>query len=390
MLPVYIQAFSTITPLGRSTAAGARGLFAGTQCGLSHRAVLIDGREAPVGRVPLDLSDDACAVRGLRSDNNRLLFLCLAEIEGRFAELAARQPASRVGVVVGTSTSGMREGERAFKARCETGVWPDDHLLATQELGDPALVLASHLGIRGPAYTVSTACSSSAKAIASAARLIQADICDVVLTGGGDTVCGLTLNGFASLDAISSHLSNPFSRNRHGINLGEGAALLILSRYSAELRLAGWGETSDAYHVSAPDPTGTGASTAIYQSLKRAGLAASEVGYINLHGTGTPLNDAMEAHVVNGIFGAETPCSSTKPLTGHMLGAAGACEATFVALSLMSGGLLPPHRWDAERDPALPDIALVAQPGQRSDCRYMMSCSYAFGGSNAVLILGRE
>lgn len=150
------------------------------------------------------------------------------------------------------------------------------------------------------------------------------------------------------------------------------------------------GETSDAYHVSAPHPEGLGAEEAVREALCRAGLDAREIGYINLHGTGTHLNDAMEAGIVSRVFGPDTPCGSTKSLTGHMLGAAGACEAAFVAMSLAADGVLPPHRWDGERDPALPEIALIAEPGTRSAARYMMSCSYAFGGSNAVLVIGKD
>ena len=203
-------------------------------------------------------------------------------------------------------------------------------------------------------------------------------------------MCELTVNGFAALEAVSNEICNPFSRNRAGINIGEGAALFVLSREPAELRLAGWGESSDAYHISAPHPEGVGAEMSVRQALADAGLTPGDIGYLNLHGTATRLNDAMEALVVDRVFGRELPCSSTKALTGHMLGAAGSCEAAFVALSLLGGGTLPPHLWDGEHDPDLPPIALVDARGARSDSRYMMSCSYAFGGSNIALILGRE
>lgn len=386
---IFINAFSVATPLGGSTEACAKNLFAGNQDGLRSVASLIDGRCARVGRVPLQFAASSSSDDGLRSTNNRLLLHCLREIEGEFREIAGPLSASRIGVVVGTSTSGMREAETAFYAWFRNSAWPDDYVFSTQELGDLALMLASAVGAGGPAYTVSTACSSSAKAMTAAARLILADICDVVLCGGADTLCDLTLNGFAALEAISPEVCNPFSRNRRGINLGEGAALFILSRVPSVLFLAGWGETSDAHHLSAPHPAGAGATAAMRQSLDMAGIEASDIGYINLHGTGTHLNDAMEARAVNRVFGPHTPCSSTKSLTGHMLGAAGACEAAFVAVALTSGGLLPPHRWDGDRDPELPYIALVERAEDRSAARYMMSCSYAFGGSNTVLILGK-
>ncbi len=295
-----------------------------------------------------------------------------------------------MGIVLGSSTTGIQRAESAFKARLSNGAWPDGYDYARQEPGDPALFLASILGVNGPTYTVSTACTSGAKAMASAARLIQAGLCDAVVCGGADTLCELTVNGFAALEATSSRICNPFSRNRDGINIGEGAALFLLSREPAALRLAGWGESSDAYHVSAPDPDGIGAEGSVRQALDHAGLTPGDVGYLNLHGTATRLNDAMEARMVDRVFGGGLPCGSTKALTGHMLGAAGSCEAAFVALALLRGGALPPHVWDGERDPDLPWIELVPAVGGRSDSRYMMSCSYAFGGNNIALILGRE
>jgi 3-oxoacyl-[acyl-carrier-protein] synthase-1 len=330
------------------------------------------------------------AVAAERSRSNLLILHCLQGIEDDVRTMTDSCEPGRVGVVVGNCTSGILEAETALKNRLAAGEWSDEYDYARQEPGDPALFLSSMLGVTGPAHTVSTACTSGAKAIASGARLIQADLCDVVLCGGADALCELTVNGFAALEAVSNEICNPFSRNRAGINIGEGAALFVLSREPAELRLAGWGESSDAYHISAPHPQGVGAEMSVRQALADAGLTPGDIGYLNLHGTATRLNDAMEALVVDRVFGRELPCSSTKALTGHMLGAAGSCEAAFVALSLLGGGTLPPHLWDGEHDPDLPPIALVDARGARSDSRYMMSCSYAFGGSNIALILGRE
>ncbi|MDO9126986.1 MAG: beta-ketoacyl synthase N-terminal-like domain-containing protein, partial [Parvibaculum sp.] len=236
---------------------------------------------------------------------------------------------------------------------------------------------------------VSTACTSGGKAMVSAARLLQAGLCDAVVTGGVDTLCGLTLNGFSVLDSISAMRCNPFSVNRDGINIGDGGALFLLTRREAGIRIAGWGESSDAHHLSAPDPEGGGAELAIEQALAHAGIEAGDIAYLNLHGTATRLNDAMEAQVTHRIFGSDLPCSSTKALTGHMLGAAGSCEAAFVAMALARGEV-PPHLWDGEADPDLPPLHLADRIGERAGGRYMMSCSYAFGGNNLALILARD
>jgi 3-oxoacyl-[acyl-carrier-protein] synthase-1 len=204
----------------------------------------------------------------------------------------------------------------------------------------------------------------------------------------------MTANGFGALEAVSAGLCNPFSRNRDGINIGEAAAAFLLTAEAAPVMLMGIGESSDAHHVSAPDPTGSGAQTAMRLALADAGLAPGEIAYVNLHGTATPLNDAMEGKAVHELFGGETPCSSTKSMTGHTLGAASACEAAFLWLTLhpdYNDGLLPPHLWDGVVDPAIPTLSLVA-PGQRagSGKPAMLSNSFAFGGSNLALILGRR
>ena len=386
---IYINAFAISSPLGADTETTAKQLFAGDQGGLASTMALIDGRRIPVGRVTFD-STPQTEIEDGRGRNNNLIRYCLQEIEADVRATLDVYGPERVGTVLGSSTSDMGGAESAIKARLADGEWAADYDYARQEPGDPALFLAAFLNVSGPTYTVSTACTSSAKAMASAARLIQAGLCDAAVCGGADTLCQLTLNGFAALEATSNRICNPFSRNRDGINIGEGAALFLLSREPAALRLAGWGESSDAYHVSAPDPEGIGAENAVRQALGQAGLAPAHLGYLNLHGTATRLNDAMEAHMVDRVFGRHLPCSSTKALTGHMLGAAGSCEAAFVALALLHGGALPPHVWDGECDPELPEIELVNELGSRSDKRYMMSCSYAFGGNNIALVLGRE
>jgi 3-oxoacyl-[acyl-carrier-protein] synthase-1 len=386
---IYLSAMSAANALGRDWDEVVSHLFAGHRGGLEQRARINDGRLVPVGQLGFDLAALPEPFADWDSRNNRLVHHCLQSLAPAIEAARSRFGASRIGAVIGTSTSGIQQSEIALAVRKETGGWPKDYRIERQELGDPAALVAALTGIGGPYYSVSTACTSGAKALASAARLLRAGICDAVIAGGVDTLCGLTLNGFSVLDSIADERCNPFSINRSGINVGEGGALFLVTREEAEIRLAGWGESADGHHLSAPDPEGKGARIAVAQALDAARIEASAISYLNLHGTATRLNDAMEAQVTHAIFGADLACSSTKALTGHMLGAAGSNEAAFVAMALTRGEA-PPHIWDGEADPALPEIHLADRVGERVNGRYMMSCSYAFGGNNTALILARE
>jgi 3-oxoacyl-[acyl-carrier-protein] synthase-1 len=323
--------------------------------------------------------------------NNALLRCAIGPIREAVAEARARHGASRIGVILGTSTSGIGESEAAQLQFEATGHWPERFHYAQQEMGTPAAFVAAELGLAGPAHTISTACSSSTKAIAAGARMLRAGLADAVVVGGADSLCRFTVAGFSALESVSAARCNPFSRQRRGINIGEGAALFLLDRQAGPVRLAGWGESSDAHHMSAPEPSGQGAERAVLEALARAKLRPGDVDYVNLHGTATPHNDAMEAAMVARVFGKDMPCSSTKPLTGHALGAAGALEAAlcWITLAENPSHQLPPHWWDGDADPQLAPIALVA-PGQgaRSAPRHVLSQNFAFGGSNAALVLG--
>lgn len=387
--PVYIAAAAAANALGSDWESVADALFTGDRSGLETTRRLTDGRMPPVGRLRAEPDALPAGLADWESRNNRLVLHCLTPLLPAIGEAVSRFGAARVGVVIGTSTSGIETWEVALPRYLADGVWPNDFRFARHELGDPSAFTAAVTGAAGPCYSVSTACTSGAKAIVSAARLIKSGLCDAVVTGGVDTLCGLTLNGFSVLDSISAQRCNPFSANRDGINIGDGGALFLLTRDAADIRIAGWGESSDAYHLSAPDPEGEGAALAIGEALAYAGIAAGDIAYVNLHGTATRLNDAMEAQVTHRFFGCETPCSSTKSLTGHMLGAAGSGEAAFIAMALQRREA-PPHVWDGEADPALPRLHLTDRIGERVDGRYMMSCSYAFGGNNIALILARE
>jgi 3-oxoacyl-[acyl-carrier-protein] synthase-1 len=378
--PVYVHEYSIACALGGDAASVRHALLSPSPSRVHVKMSLKDGREVPAGVLPLDLpetGDTRC---------NGLADHCLSDLERAIAKHKSEVGAARMAVIIGTCTAGVQEAGVAFEQMHTKGAWPADYRFPGQELGDTARHVGARLGAKGPVYGISTACTSGAKAMASAARLIQAGICDVALAGGVDTLCDLTLNGFAALESVSETVCNPFSRNRRGINLGEGAALFLLSAVPSAIRLAGWGESADAYHISAPDPEGKGATTAMERALSRAGRSAGDIGYLNLHGTATKLNDLMESRAVAGVFGSDLPCSSTKPLTGHTLGAAGACEAAFTIMALETGRL-PGHQWDGEVDLDMPLLRFVPPGGEKSDMRHAMSCSYAFGGNNIALVL---
>jgi 3-oxoacyl-[acyl-carrier-protein] synthase-1 len=329
--------------------------------------------------------------------NNRLLLAALSEIEPGLAALRKRIAPERIGVVIGTSTSGIAEGEKAVAELHRSGRMPGHYHYKQQELGAAAEFLARLLDLRGPAFATSASCASGAHALAAARRLLRLGMCDLVLAGGADALCRTTLEGFAALESLSPGGCNPFSRNRDGITLGEGAALFLVGREPAPVALLGVGTGSDAHHFAAPRPDGAGALAAMRAALADAGLTPDQVDYINLHGTGTRQNDAMESRAVHALFGEATPCGSTKRLTGHCLGASGAIEAglCWLLLADASGQAGPiPHRWDGAQDPELAPLNLAGSepPGQKpgkKPLQYCLSNSYAFGGNNVSLLLGR-
>ena len=389
---IYLNDLGIVCALGGGKAEVATRLLAGDASGMVLTDAYSLGKMLTLGMVRSALPALPTATPAHQSRNNRLLFAAYEEIRTTVEALRARIPSGRLGVVIGTSTSGIAESEQAIQHLQRCGCLPAGFHYGQQELGNPAQFLADVLALDGPAYSVSTACSAGAKALASAARLVRMGACDAVLAGGADALCRFTVAGFSALEAVSDARSNPCSANRRGINIGEGAALFIVGREPAEITLLGVGESSDGYHISAPDPGGKGVLLAMRVALQEAGLRAEDIDYLNLHGTATPQNDAMEARVVHGLFGGELPVSSTKPLTGHTLGAAGAIEAGLCWLLLSAYNphrILPPHCWDGVEDPALPRLHLV-RPGERARrLNHVLSNSFAFGGSNAVVLLGR-
>ena len=387
-MKLYLSDCGVATPLGCSKTEVAQRLFKDDASGLTYR----DNKW--VGAIDVELPTISAPLKHYACRNNQVMQLCLDQIAASVKAAITKHGQSRIAVILGTSTAGISDGEEALAYFHENGAWPKEFLYTQQETSNLAQFAAAYFGITGPVYTVATACSSSAKVFASARRLIQSGIVDAAIVGGTDTLCRITLNGFDSLELLSAEKCNPFSTNRNGISIGEGGAAFLITKDPSPVALLGIGETSDAHHPTAPDPSGQGAQRAMEQALAQAGLAAAEIDYINLHGTASQLNDAMESHAVAAVFGTTTPCSSTKRMTGHTLGAAGAIEAAFLWLTLhpeYNDTQLPPHLWDGIRDPALPPLAFTDTQSRLPNKQKiaMLSNSFGFGGSNASLILGR-
>ena len=384
----YVQALGLVCALGEGVRAVGAALAAAETHHLSVEEGWLPGASACVGKVLAPLAPLPEALSRFDCRNNRLLAAALAQIRTQVEAAAARHGAHRIGVVIGTSTSGIAAGEEAMAARIRQGAFPPSFRYEQQEIGATAPVAARLAGASGPAYTVSTACTSGAKALVAARRLLDLGLCDAVVAGGVDSLCRLTVSGFAALELAAPERCNPMSRNRRGTNIGEGAALFLLSREPAALALVGAGESTDAYHLSAPDPAGIAPESAMRRALLEANASATAVAYVNLHATATRKNDEMESRVMARVFPRSTPMSGTKPLTGHALGAAGAIEAAFCCMALTGEGLLPPHVWDGEADPELPALELVGRGARLApgSGRLVMSNSFAFGGSNASLI----
>jgi len=387
---IYFSAVGMVNALGNDLVQIAQNLTAGTAPGMSlQEGWLTENRPVWLGTVTGVLPAIPGDLMAHRSRNNQLLLAALAQIESQVSAAIAQYGKDRVAVIMGTSTSGIAEGEEAVRYLHQHGEFPPGFDYRQQELGDPSQFMAELLDLSGPAYTLSTACSSSARAIISGKRLIEAGLVDAAIVGGADSLCRMPVNGFNSLESLSHGRCAPFGQGRDGINIGEASALILLTREPAEVALLGVGESSDAWHMSAPHPEGLGAERAITMALKMAGLTASDVGYINAHGTATPLNDQVEAAVIHRLFGNSTPCSSTKHLTGHTLGAAGATEAALSWLILTQALHLPHQDFSQiSRDVSLPDIWL-ATTGQPLARPVILSNSFAFGGNNASILIGR-
>jgi 3-oxoacyl-[acyl-carrier-protein] synthase-1 len=346
-----------------------------------------------IGRV--DGLEDEPVVAELASfdcRNNRLAQLGLRQ-DGfleRVAEVRARHGAERIGVFIGTSTSGALQTELAYRHRDPvSGALPADFsYFGTQNVMSAAEFTRRFLTLEGPVMSVSTACSSSAKVFASAYRHIKAGLCDAAVVGGIDSLCFSTLYGFSSLGLVSERPCRPWDAERSGLNIGEGAGFALLEKMddgAAGVALLGYGESSDAYHMSSPHPEGAGAAAAMKSALDMASVTADAIDYINLHGTGTQANDECEDRAIMQVFGADTPCSATKGWTGHILGAAGITETLF-ALGSIERGFIPGTLNSERLDPNLSAAVLLRK--RTAPVRCVLSNSFGFGGSNCSLVLG--
>jgi len=386
---VFIQNFSLNCALGSTKENIAKKLFHTQKLNESSSFRLIDQSNTPVLKVEEDLPVIPKELKNFHSRNNQLILKTIIEIREDIDLLKSKYGAKRIGVVFGTSTSGVDEGIRALKLASDEAL-PESYKYEVQEIGSPSSFIKEYLRLESIAYTISTACTSGARTFIEARNLLKNDICDVVIVGGSDSLNDLTLNGFHSLEAISLERTNPMSKKRKGINIGEGCALFLLTKEKSQLELLGCGESTDAYHISSPDPSGAGAIAAMKMALEDAKIDTDKIDYINLHGTGTIKNDEMEALAVSSLFRNSPLVSSTKPFVGHTLGAAGAIELAFCALCLdqkLSESKLPVHHWDECIDEGIASLNFVKSKSSK-DVKVCMSNSYAFGGNNVSLILG--
>jgi 3-oxoacyl-[acyl-carrier-protein] synthase I len=404
MTPLAVSDFTCVSALGHGRAATLAALLE-SRTGLLPQQFETAALNTWLGvvagaddvQLPAAMSDFDCR-------NNRLAELGL-RADG-FGEqvraAAARYGAARVAVFLGTSTAGILQTEVAYRHRdATTGALPASlNYATTHNTYSVARYVREALQLQGPAYVVSTACSSSAKVFAAAARMIDAGVVDAAVVGGVDSLCMTTLYGFKSLELLSADICRPFDAQRDGLSIGEAAAFALVERAPRQVAawLLGCGESSDGHHMSSPHPEGAGAAAAMRQALAQAAMQAADVQYLNLHGTGTPGNDAAEARAVAAVFGGDLPCSSTKGHTGHTLGAAGGVEAAICMLALQHG-FMPAGLNVQTPDPALQGVHYLQQA--RHTARHterhtalhtalhnVASNSFGFGGSNACLIFG--
>jgi 3-oxoacyl-[acyl-carrier-protein] synthase-1 len=395
MTPLALKKFTATSCIGKGLAETWRSLEA-QRSGLAPCRFETVDIDTHIGEVPgVDAERLPTALRRFECRNNRLAELALKQdgfleaVQAAVAKWGTR----RIGVFLGTSTAGILQTELAYRQRDPAnGALPTDFEYGTTHNSfSVADYVRRRCAVAGPAVAVSSACASSAKVFGSARRMLEAGVIDAALVGGVDSLCLTTLYGFHSLQLSSPQPCRPFDVARDGISIGEAAAFALLERVApghgaAEVRLLGIGESSDAYHMSAPHPEGRGARMAMQAALEAAGLEAGDIDYINLHGTGTLSNDRAESQAVTSVFGATTPCSSTKGATGHTLGAAGALEAVISALAL-DHGVMPGGVHTATIDPHL--TAHYIKENRAAPLQRVLSNSFGFGGTNCSLIFGR-
>ncbi len=392
MQPLHISAATAVSALGVGAAAQARALRQG-QGGLTpnNYEPAVGGF---IGRVPgLEQAPLPAAFAQFDCRNNRLALLALTAdgFTQAVAAAAARHGAHRVAVVLGTSTSGVTAAEDAYAARDANGALPPSFDYAhTQDLASLGNFTRQWLGLRGPLFMVSTACASSARACMDAAQLIEAGLCDAAVVGGADSLCRMTLQGFAALELIAATPCRPGAADRAGISIGEASGFALLERATGPIpgqgfALLGAGASSDGYHMSSPHPEGAGAVAAMRQALASASLAPEAIDWVHLHGTGTRANDAMEDQAVLAVCGPATPCSSTKGYTGHTLGACGILGLV-MARDCVAQGFIPASLGLTAADPSFRSNTLTTT--RTAPMRHVLANAFGFGGTNCSLVLG--
>ena len=384
---IYINVLTSVSSLGTNELTIVDSLSHTDRCYLTYRDDLLNEHKGSYfGQIKAKLPRlDEYPEH--KSRNSAVLAFLTDSIKDSINELKQKYSKDRIAIILGTSTSGLDETENELKKFMQTGVPSRDFYYKSQEFGDPSMFLADYLDIDGPAYTISTACSSSARALICGKRMLESGLVDAVIAGGADTLCKVPINGFNSMGVLSHERCLPFNKNRAGINIGEGGGLMILSKEKASLELLGVGESSDAYHVSSPEPSGAGAISAMKMALDDASLTTDDIGYVNLHGTATKLNDAMESKAMASLFKGKVPCSSTKYMTGHTLGAAGIVETAILCYLLKHDLDLPVQDFSHDEiDDTLDECGLVKEK-MKAKKKVMMSNSFAFGGNNASIII---
>jgi len=401
MAPLILSRYTVVSALGKGldeTYRALRDRRSGLRpCDFEDVAIkTYIGRVEGLEDVPVGGGSRAKELAQFDCRNNRLALLGLQQDGFTSAALEARERygTHRVAVILGSSTSGILETEHAYRHRDPaTGALPTSYLTGyryTHNMFSVAHFVRTYLGLKGPAMVISTACSSSAKAFATAARFIEAGFCDAAVVGGVDSLCQTILYGFASLELLARGPCRPCDEERDGLTLGEAAGFALLEKsggagHAGAVALLGYGESCDGYHMSHPHPEGAGAIGAMQGALRRGGLQPGDIDYINLHGTATRANDSIEDNAVNSVFGPSTPCSSTKGWTGHTLGAAGITEAVIAALCL-TRSFVPGTLNTTRVDSSLRSHVLLEN--QEQPVRRVLSNIFGFGGNNCSLILG--
>ena len=391
---IYIAALGAINTLGNNKQQIANNLsenYCAKHFLTKQDGWLLNGHNTWLGKVTDDLPSIPEHLVQYSTRNNQLLYAAYLQIKQPIQQAIEKYGTKRIAVIMGTSTSGIHEGDNNIKYYLKTHHCQPNFHYHQQELGDPSRFLTELLNLKGPSYSISTACTSSAKAVMSGQRLIELGLVDAAIVGGADSLSRMPINGFNALEALSDSPCMPFAKDRNGINIGEASGIILLTKEeSSDIVLLGTGESSDAYHISSPHPEGFGAQAAMEMALHNANLTPDQIGYLNLHGTATILNDQAESKAVYRLFNQNLPyCSSTKHLTGHTLGSAAITELAIGYLLLNQNIYLPQQDFSTSPyDKNLDKINIVTEK-MMLQTPIIMSNSFAFGGNNASLIIGK-